>query len=169
MSVKVWDRSNLRIEVWKPRIEIPDDVKLAAKDFKFKRRIGKFRDDYAVDPLRLAVGDRRIDAMYADGICDWHNDTHIDNNYSLLFVVRNDTGSYVESQGVEPVLDQPVGTMILLNIWEEHRLWHELGNDCPEGTYLVLSADLNEPLSREECEEKMKSILHARAIPSLSH
>ena len=154
------------IEVWRPRIALPARVKKAFTEFNYNdyplligTRRYKLRDDYGVEPMTVAG----LECLYCDGICDWHNDEHVDHPYSILYVVKNDTGSYVESEGAKPIKDQPVGTMIFLNIWEEHRLWHPKGMRTPVGTYLALCVDVDEkPSSRRQCEKMMRERIKHR-------
>lgn len=87
---------------------------------------------------------------------------HIDAQYSLLLVVRNDTNSYVQSEAIVPVKNQPVGTMIELNIWKNHRLWNENGDDTELGVFAVLCTDLINHLSKEKCELYFERIIKER-------
>jgi len=144
---------NDTIEVWHPKIVIPSSLKAPIADFTFDWSPGRFRDDYGVEPVKL----NGVEALYADGICSWHDDEHFPNQYSLLLVVRNDFGSYVEARGETPIKEQPVGTMILLNIWKKHRLWHPKGKRSPVGVYLAMCIDTGKkPKSRRECEAMMR-------------
>lgn len=146
---------NNKIEVWRPKINIPKSLKNSLSNLKVRN----VRIQGGVDPIDI----NGLNAFFTDGICEWHDDCHIDNNYSLLLVVKNDTFSWVESKGVEVVKDQPVGTMIFLNIWEEHRLWND--NIDELGIYVVLVLDLfKKPASKKECEVLMRDYIENHYI-----
>lgn len=81
----------------------------------------KLRHDAGVDTERLL----EQSAVICDGYCCWHDDAHL-LNYSLLYVARNDTDSFVETRGVK-IPSQPVGTLLLLDVRKKHRL------NCPGG------------------------------------
>jgi hypothetical protein len=147
------------IEVWRPKIAIPASLKEAVANVGNPTRNpawGRLRDDYGVDPLKVGG----MESLYCDGVCGWHDDQHMNVRYSLLYVVRNDTGSYVQSKMAPPVKDQPVGTMIYLDIYKKHRLWHPKGMKSPLGVYLALCIDLEEkPTSKRKCEQMMREFI----------
>ncbi len=146
------------IEVWRPKIALAPSIKEAVKDFHIST-YSRLRDDYGVEPVTLAG----IESLYCDGICGWHDDEHVPSQYSLLYIVRNDTGSYVECKKAPPVKEQPVGTMVFLNIYEKHRLWHPKGMRSPLGTFLALCLDTNEkPSSKRKCEIMMRERIKNR-------
>lgn len=142
------------IEVWDSKIKIPQLVLEKISLLKPK----KLRDKAGLECIII----NGLDAFLTDGICDWHDDMHIDAQYSLLLVVRNDTNSYVQSEAIVPVKNQPVGTMIELNIWKNHRLWNENGDDTELGVFAVLCTDLINHLSKEKCELYFERIIKER-------
>jgi hypothetical protein len=145
---------NNSIEVWRPRIAVPLAIKQRIAKYEKSTSSSRLRDGQGVDPTSIY----RMNALYTDGICSWHDDVGLDNQYSLIFVLRNDIGSWVESKGVKPIKDQPVGTMIFLDIWKKHRLWHHRGSKAPIGVYLALCLDLeNPPKTKKECERLMRN------------
>jgi hypothetical protein len=146
------------IEVWQTKIAIPSEI---------RRSVAKFdtftdpwlRDSFGVDAARFGG----MDALYTDGICDWHDDRHVPNRYSILYVIRNDSGSYIEAKSAISIKEQPVGTMVYLDIWRKHRLWHTKGKRAPLGVYVALCVDMDDkPTSRKQCESLMRKKLKGR-------
>lgn len=150
--------------VWRPRKSlIPAILGDAARKFKYKHNIDfNLKNPYA-RTLRHGGGGvelytlRGVDCIYCDGICPWHNDRHVDEQYSLLLVLRNDIGSWVESKGVEVNKEQSVGTLIFLDIWEQHRLWKEEGMKSKYGNYLAVTINLEKPL---KLKKDYESLMH---------
>jgi hypothetical protein len=143
---------NATIEVWRPRIAVPARLRSAVAAFSDIRRL---RDDGGVDFVRLDGQE----LLWCDGISRWHTDRMQEHRYSALFILRNDTGSMVESRGVYPV-PQPPGTMVFLDIYRPHRLWHPRGMRAPVGAWLAAFADMADvPASRRECERTIRAAL----------
>jgi hypothetical protein len=139
------------IEVWRPRITIPSGMSAAISAID---DIGDTRETDNVGFKKIG----NLEALVSDGLCGWHDDKHIGCRYTLLLVVRNDTDSYVESIGkYPPVFRQSAGTMIFLNIYREHRLWHKKGKDAPSGVWAAFYLNLKKvPESRKQCERMMR-------------
>lgn len=143
------------IDVWRPEIVIPE--KLLTRVAELNPLGGrKLRDDGGVD-LCSIFG---VDGLIADGICDWHDDQFISHQYTLILVIRNDHGSYVQCDSINVIKDQPPGTMIFLDIYKQHRLWNDQGNDTPIGVWYGVNIDLSKPPhDRKACEELMRKRL----------
>jgi len=63
-------------------------------------------------------------AIITGSRCHWHNDGWYaaDPHYYALLVVRNDANSWVETREKQKQREQPIGTLVLLDITREHRL-----------------------------------------------
>ena len=53
----------------------------------------------------------------------WHTDSHMDYRWSLLWAVRNDVNATVQTRDMPRPAPQPVGTLLLLQLQAEHRLF----------------------------------------------
>ena len=60
-----------------------------------------------------------IEYLMTDGYCPRHDDWE---EVSVLWLVRNDLNSWVWSQGKKVSKEQPIGTVIVLDISKEHGL-----------------------------------------------
>lgn len=146
------------IDVWRSEIIIPEKLaqRIAAELSVPTFGKWKLRDEAGADVCSV-LG---VDCVFADGICDWHDDLHLDHQYSLLLVLRNDIGSYVQCDSLNVVKDQPPGTMIFLDIHKQHRLWHDLGKDAPLCCWYAACIDLEKPPhDHEACEALMRKKL----------
>ena len=142
----------MTIDVWKPRFVIPKALREATASLMIPDPW--FRKDVTVDMVRVAG----IRCLLSDGFCDWHDDLHIDQQWSLIFVLRNDRGSYAMSRGAKVVRDQPAGTAILLDIHHEHKLGHRSGKNCLPGVWCGMCLDLKKPpKTRRDCEALIRA------------
>lgn len=91
--------------------------------------------------------------VLADGYCGPHTDW---DEISILWVARNDVGSWVGARGIPVVKPQPVGTVIVLDINHTHYLATAGGKKGPFGVWAgAVVASLNEWPSREQVEEHL--------------
>ncbi len=79
-----------------------------------------------------------IKYVLADGHCGKHKDW---DEVSFLWVARNDTKSWVGVQGIRAIKDQPIGTLILLNIESIHYLQQQNGLKGLLGTWFAVLID----------------------------
>lgn len=111
-----------------PNIEvIPNAIELPKRFLShFKKHPAKTffpRYKYSREPHGFAecFSELNLECIVAQSVCPWHDDPNFPK-YSALLVIRNDADSYVESEGISPIVEQPVGTFILLNIHHNHQL-----------------------------------------------
>lgn len=91
--------------------------------------------------------------------CDWHTDGHI-ARYSTLLVLRNDTGSYVQTEDHQDYCDQPVGTLLLLDLHKKHRLHNP--TDMTARRFLWIAVAIDYDGSRptpDQCVQAMTELL----------
>jgi hypothetical protein len=131
------------LDIWKPKIKIPKYIRDKAK----KVNESDFVLGLEVDVMGFG-GDRCV-VMSIPRI-SWHNDAHV-NEWGCLFVIRNDSGSYIQAKGNDPQIDQPVGTAAILQISRSHRLWCQEKRPKTQ-LWVALSWDMEEQPTREDCE-----------------
>ena len=104
-----------RIQAWQD-LRLPASLVQAAATLDVPHGL---RDGSGVDFELVVLNGQKIRLMIADGHCATHRDWP---EISLIWVVRNDTGSWVKSQGVRANRNQPSGTVVLLDINHPHSL-----------------------------------------------
>jgi hypothetical protein len=97
----------------------------------------------------------QTEAVITDGFCPWHDDSHLDQSWSCLLIVRNDTNSWVEVEGCPVNINQPVGTLVLFNLNEMHRLNCGGGRRSKPGVWCALAWDSKEDLHVEAWHERI--------------
>lgn len=80
------------------------------------------------------VGPAGFNVVFCGPMCLWHDDADM-LDFSALLVVRNDAECYVQVRGGKTSggrMNQPVGTLLVLDVRREHRLWNPQGEAAPE-------------------------------------
>lgn len=136
------------IKIWKSKIIVPKKLTIAVN--AYDEDLTGLRDQSGVEIDSIAG----VKVVVCDGDCGWHDDAHY-GKYSCLYVLRNDTSSWVESLGVPSQPKQPVGTMILLRIEKDHRLTQD--TNAPKGAWIAATIDYNRLPSQRQCIIDMKN------------
>lgn len=142
-----------KMEIWTPRLRIPKSLLkiINAFDAKQWKHLSK---GSGVDVHYPNYTDAQV--LITDGKCLWHYDSFPTvSEWSCLFVLRNDTFSWVESRGAK--LDykpNEVGDFILLDIARYHRLNVGKKFKSGEGLWVALAHDFGEiKPTKNECEK----------------
>lgn len=152
-SVGTKARTDL-LDVWTPSFEVPRKLIDGAKRYSLKCAYGG-KAHGAVNTGNLF----NLPTLIVDGYCQWHNDAHMPSEYSGLLIVRNDIDSWVEVKNQPIIKEQPVGTIVTLRIFSQHRLNAIKSRFCRDGVWVAIPIDSKKVLSRDAWEERFKSYL----------
>lgn len=132
-------------------VEVPRHIVKAAKELSRSDEASEFVDEERVDGWPCVV---------ASGNLGWHTDHYIPNRWSLLLVVRNDLNSIVQSFAQPVIKPQPIGTLLLLDIWHRHRL-RSLQSGCDDNrlAWVALNWDVIEHPTKAQCLKDVKAFL----------
>ena len=137
------------LEVWYPNLHIPTTLLDAINDYNDPLEEGEIETDKICGVPVVVSGIK----------CHWHTDKNI-AKYSALLVLRNDKNSFVQTDRIRNLKEQPVGTLILLNIRQMHRLRENPYAD-PKGRFWIAACiDYHDDRpTYEECLLDMKNLL----------
>jgi hypothetical protein len=93
--------------------------------------------------------------------CAWHDDggnQPNDPTYSALLVLRNDANSWVETREPRKYPEQPIGTLVLLDITRKHRLTCQRPAP-PLALWVALWLDYVEVPTPERCMADMQRLV----------
>ena len=133
------------IDVWRPRITLPTEF--------IEQAAGATAYLDELTPVRICGQE----AICSEPKHPWHEDVGF-GDWSLIYVIRNDAGSYVEGEGTPAQKNQPAGTAIILEISKFHRL---ACTTRKKGCWVGLMWDFDQEKqpTRSECNEKIRKKL----------
>ncbi len=125
---------------------IPQSIKSVADNLTLDRLVG-LREDAGVDSRTI----NGVEHIFCDGYCPRHADW---KEISVLWLTRNDSNSWVWSQGTKAIKEQPIGSVIVLDIEREHGLNCKGGNKGKPGIWAAaIVARLTEYPSHEDLKK----------------
>lgn len=116
--------------------------------------------EQGADPIEFD----NLKGLLAHGYVGWHDDASF-TNYSALLIIKNSFNGWVEAEGERPIIIQPRGTLLLLNVAREHRLMVKNEENGRQGVWLAVCKDYQKKPSHTQVLRDFKKSLKEFRTP----